>query len=837
MNEFSNNTENEKSPLDALKDRIKSIQSGETADKKPTDFVGFVVDTDEEAAEADVAKTQETAEEKDISNPLPPAPDFIGEEDDTPSNKSKLSFLKRMRRFTTNDKGEDALEEMEKPSYELETVDEILKTEEKVQEEDEKPAYELETVDEILGIDTEDKSEDAKDTVQAEEDREPEEIHSDEKAMEEPAENIKGYISDIDKPEETDTIKDKPATSDTATIRFTPVTDTGSDKPVLKVETITNQFDISGEFTERPVSDEDTISDYEEDDFDTFVPKEEINDRKDEKLFLHKFAIKKRNLFLSSILCGVLLFVLLIFLMPSIYASFYSGSSALLIASTAILLVMVLLNCEMFTSFAKVIKGEPSFDLCAALASLSTLALSVFSCIKGENCFTVIVVCAFMLLIRIISRFYDVSIKQGNLKIISVQRPKKAVSLINDDPTTIVMAKNSIEGKVMIATSRQTDRVADFMKYSSYKPKTFEKSSILIAVSLSLAVVAAIIAGLIKHSVTESLYVSSAILCAAAMPVVFLLDVLPLRSAATRLNRIGAMLNGYAGADKINQANAVVIKTEDIFPHGSVVLKDMKVLANNNVDDIILRAASLTDAVSSPLSNIFKQIAKTNAAYDVPPSDTVKYEKRLGISGWVDDKLMFIGNRTLLQAHGIEVPDLEYDREILRKGFFPVYVATDNKACLLLVIKYKVNHAVTKQLKSAADLGITLLVENTDPNVTNEMICDYFDLYEDSVLVMNVTGANAHKEATMPCEETSAPAAFRGTSMSLLQIMCSAARIKKSNILLTVLYVIAAVIGTIYFIYGSFLGDVTIAERGLTVLIFELAATAVSLAAFMIKKP
>lgn len=31
----------------------------------------------------------------------------------------------------------------------------------------------------------------------------------------------------------------------------------------------------------------------------------------------------------------------------------------------------------------------------------------------------------------------------------------------------------------------------------------------------------------------------------------------------------------------------------------------------------------------------------------------------MGISGWVDNKLLFVGNRTLMEAHGIEVPSVE----------------------------------------------------------------------------------------------------------------------------------------------------------------------------------
>ena len=810
-------SEEEKSPLELLKERMKNIQSGvpdsNTAEVTP----GFTIMTDDAKDEdsdifAKPINVPLPLDEKEDQNKTAKEP--VIEENETIDVKNEdTSFSDRMRRFTTNEKGED-VSKQEKPLYTLQSVDEILgKTESNEIDDEIEPPF--------------DYFEDKKET---------EETSLAEEVTEEKPDDYKGFISDIDvKNDEENEVADKPVNSNTATIRFTPVSINGGENTSMKVDRMTHQFDLGEEFTEKPAYDDTAITDIANNDFDTYIPKAEINDRKDEKTFLRDFAVKKRNNFLASVLGGIILFVMTVFLIPGIYTSLEDGSLGLSVASTVMLGIMAVINGDMVKSVVKTVHGEFTHDFCALLAAFSTILLSVFSIIKGENAFPIILVCTFILFIRAISKFYDVSNAYGNLKVISVPRPKKGVALINDDATTLAMARGSIEGKVMVASAKPTDRISDFMKYTTYKQENSAKISIVVAVSVSLAIVTGILSGIMTGSVTRAFYISSTILCIGALPIAFLIDVLPLKSAATRLNRIGAMLTGYIGADKINEANAVVVRTEDIFPHGSVILKDMKVLSNCNVDDIILRAASLTEAVRSPLSNILKQIASTNAAYDVPPSDTVKYEKQLGISGWVNDELMFIGNRTILQAHGIDVPELKFDHQILKNGYFPVYIANNNMPCVVLIIKYKAEPAISKQLRTAAELGITILVDNTDPNITKDMICDSFDLYEDSVLIMNGAGVSAHNVATSPVSEYSAPAAYRGNSISLLQIMSSAAKVKKSNILLTVLYIISAVIGIVYFIYGAFLGSAP--EQGLTVLIFELAATAISLAAFLFRKP
>lgn len=208
----------------------------------------------------------------------------------------------------------------------------------------------------------------------------------------------------------------------------------------------------------------------------------------------------------------------------------------------------------------------------------------------------------------------------------------------------------------------------------------------------------------------------------------------------------------------------------------------------------------------------------------------------MGISGWVDNKLLFVGNRTLMEAHGIEVPSVETDRKILRNGYFPVYVATENKACALLAVQYNVRPDISRELRRISALGVTMLINSSDPNMTEEMICDYMGLYEDSVKVMSAAGCHMYKNAVTYAPDVSAPAAYKGNPIGLAAIINAASKIKKSNILFTVLYVLSAVIGTVLFAYASFAGSGTLIS-GTAVLFYGLICTAVSLILYLTQKP
>ena len=428
------------------------------------------------------------------------------------------------------------------------------------------------------------------------------------------------------------------------------------------------------------------------------------------------------------------------------------------------------------------------------------------------------------------------SVMLSNLKQIATPNSKKAISLIMDEATTFAMAKDAIIGDVLVATPLTTETVTDFMKYSKFGKFMNGKLPIVTAISLGLALICGLAGASLFGETIYGIYTAAAVLCITASPIIFLIESMPLNSAAKRLNPKGAMIAGKTAAERLEMANAVVLTSNDLFPVGTVTLHSMRVLSENPIDDTIVRAASLTDAVNSPLTNIFKEIAGTNADYSLPDSDTVKYEDRLGISGWVDDELLFIGNRTLMEAHNIAVPDVKVDKKILERGYFPVYIASGNKAMALIIVQYSADPNVVYELRKITDAGVTLLVSNCDPNITSDMICDYLGLYSDSVRIMSNAGIHMYKNAVMPTETCSAPATFKGKPINFISVMNCASGIKKSITLLNILYVLALCFGLVMFAYLSFSGGAAPLSAG-TIILYELGIILFTLLIYQAFKP
>lgn len=747
------------------------------------------------------------------------------------------TLLEKCRPFILDGEGDDSAMKSA-PTYKLESVAEILNNESQKALDRLSQKYDITFDDLSKQSETKKPERDFKPIEDIKPERDVfEDLISSSSKISQVQTNVSSIISDIDSSVPSAKTKE-PDPHSTATIKFTPVSDE-SNTTRISISSQTRSIDLTGELTSLPDSaSEETENEVqlEQTEFEEYIPDKEFSDEKDAKRFLRELSLKKRSAFLRAVFSLILLLLLAAARLPFMSGILLAHTKTANIIFTAVLGIITLINADMFKSLPKILSRRSNPDICASAAALSVLAYGVTAVFKNEIALDLIILGAFVLAVRALCSFFTAAYMLEGFKQIASPSPKRAVKLISDQAVTFAMAKNAIEGDVLAAAPQRTNHIDGYMKHSTFRIFLAGKLPFITVISILLSIIVGFACTSYFDGIVYGFYSAAAIQCFAALPVIFMLDSLPLYSSAKRLSKMGAVIAGKTGAEKIENANAAVLNADELFPSGTVQLHQMKLLSDNSIDDTIIRAASLSDALSSPLSPIFKKIAGTGGNVVLPDSDTVKYEDRMGISGWVDNKLLFIGNRTLMEAHGIEVPSVEVDRKILRQGLFPVYVATENKACALITVRYTVRPDIARELRRVSALGVTMLINSSDPNMTEEMICDYFGLYEDSVKVMSAAGCHMYKNAVTPTESCFAPAAYKGNPMGLAAIISNAGKIKKSNLLLTVLYVISSVLGAVLFAYMSFDGSGSLMS-GAAVLLYCLISTVVSYILYLTQKP
>ena len=821
--------------LDSLKKRMLENTANTESEPKPAEEKS----TPAEEEEFDLSAFSESFNKVKREKQSNPSVAEKAPEPKEPTESEEPSLLEKCRPFILDgEEGESAMESA--PTYRLESVAEILNSESKRALDKLSQKYEI-SFDDLGKYSVEAEPEAPKPDEEPKSNKAPEneafeDLISSLSRVGQVQTNV-SVISDID-PSAPQKEPETPDIHNTATIKFTPVADVNNTSRI-SVSSRTRPIDLTGELTGLPeagAEEPENEVQLEQSEFEEYIPKEEFSDEKDAKRILRQLSVKKRSAFLRTVFSGLGLILLCVAKLPFMSEILLARTMVVNIICTAVLGIITVINADMFKSLPKIFSRHSNPDVLSVTASVSVIAYGITAVFKNEIALDLILLGAVILFVRALSSFWNAGYMLAGFKQISLSSPKRAVKLIGDQAVTFAMAKNAIEGDVLAAAPQRTKHIDSYMKYSTFRIVLSGKLPVITVISLLLSVVVGLACTAYFDGVLYGFYSAAAIQCFAALPVIFMIDNLPLYSSAKRLAKMGAMIAGKTGAERVENANAAVFSADELFPSGTVQLHRLQVLSDNSIDDTIIRAASLTEAMRSPLAPIFKKIAGTGGNTVLPDSDTVKYEDRMGISGWVDDKLLFIGNRTLMEAHGIEVPSVELDRKILRQGLFPVYVASQDKACALITVSYTVREDIAKELRRVSALGVTMLINSSDPNMTEEMICDYFGLYSDSVKVMSAAGCHMYKNAVTPTPSYSAPAAYKSNPLGLAAIISNASKIKKSNLLLTVLYVISAVLGSVLFAYMSFDGSGSL-MGGTTVLFYSLISAVVSYILYLTQKP
>lgn len=204
------------------------------------------------------------------------------------------------------------------------------------------------------------------------------------------------------------------------------------------------------------------------------------------------------------------------------------------------------------------------------------------------------------------------------------------------------------------------------------------------------------------------------------------------------------MLIGWEAVREFGSLHAVAVDAQDLFPSESVLLHGIKTFSGARIDEALLEAAAVSIAAGGPLAGVFRRVIE-NKTDMLPPVDTLVYEQDMGLSGWVGGRRVLVGNRRLLENHGVDVPSRDYENRYAKDGRQLVYLSTAGELSAMFVVSYIADEGIAQSLHSMEKAGLTLLVRTCDPNVTESLICGTFDMDSYYVEVMGVTAGRAYE--------------------------------------------------------------------------------------------
>lgn len=343
------------------------------------------------------------------------------------------------------------------------------------------------------------------------------------------------------------------------------------------------------------------------------------------------------------------------------------------------------------------------------------------------------------------------------LEFAAVRNDRTAVMNVDNLPSLSELIREGTSRGKNIVYGVRTRRLSDYNVYAAEEDFCEHFMNKLSPYICILALIAAVVGGIIGTSVWTALSCLCAVL-AVGTPVGRLICInLPLERASGRLLRSGVMLNGWAAVDEFGSTNTIAVSSEQLFPQGTVRLLKTNRIGDTPIAETMLYAGSVVNAVGGPLARIFGELVSASRSA-LPAAQDVRYEDGLGVFGWVEDRPVLVGNRQLLVNHGCDIPSLAYEAR-LKDGDCrsTVYVAISGKLRAVMLVEYSAEKPQTAALRRLFENGIALLVYTCDPNISDKLIADVFGVPRRMVSILGTKAGSAYDSLTHITKET-APA-------------------------------------------------------------------------------
>lgn len=367
-----------------------------------------------------------------------------------------------------------------------------------------------------------------------------------------------------------------------------------------------------------------------------------------------------------------------------------------------------------------------------------------------------------------------------------------------------------------IADSRTYDPASGFLHW--YLPITTGISFVAAALYLILN---GITSGVTAFSLFCGMLVMST-----PVPLLFTLYT-SLSTVSRKAREQGTAIAGYRAVESFGNLHAVALDAMELFPENSVQLHGIKTFSGTRIDEAILDAASVSIRAGGPLSHVFRRmiLGKVDMLHEV---DTLVYEQDMGLSGWISGRRILIGNRRLLDNHGIDIPSRDYEERYAKNGRQLVYLSIAGELSAMFVVSYVADAGVRRVLKSMTDRHITLLIRTCDQNITEELVTSVFALNGFYVELLNAPAGRSF-ETLVSGTSAAEPAQIVSEKGSLGMMMAFARcrRLRSGVRLFAVLQSLLGLLGLTLAATSAFFGAALYpALYAMEILAFSAAASA-----------
>ena len=425
---------------------------------------------------------------------------------------------------------------------------------------------------------------------------------------------------------------------------------------------------------------------------------------------------------------------------------------------------------------------------------------------------------------------------KDNFRFVSSKGQKYAAKIYNNEYVAGKMLSGTAADKALIAYQHKTGFPSNFLKISYAPDPSEDLASKLAPITSVIAVVIALLYGIVKLSFAGAINTLS-LIAALAIPVSTLLAVnFPVRRLCKTLLGYGSMLAGYPSIKQFCDSTAIMIDANELFPTDCIELEGIKTYEEYNVDESLLCGIAILKEAQNPLANAFDSVI-SETGESLPEVESVLYEDELGLVGWINGERILVGSRNLMDKYRVETPTPEYEERYTSKGRQVTYISRAGRLVAMVVTNYHADQELQAELQRAETNGISFLIRTTDFNITDDLVARLYGLFYRSIKVLPTGLGHVLKEAQSATEETSRSYLITGgKTAALARAISGSVKIKSNISLAIIIQLIAIILGILISAMLTLYADIGV-MGSLEVLIYTLFWAVAAIVAPAVQKP
>lgn len=466
------------------------------------------------------------------------------------------------------------------------------------------------------------------------------------------------------------------------------------------------------------------------------------------KKYILKDLKKSRTEFTVSLFVTAAMFILFCF-----KGKFAATTAEMSAGETGAERVFALLNLLLFSGVLFVCRDilkagllplkklKVSADTSLALACVVTafqavlvLIAPVFFFTQSLNVYTLLATLA--LTLNACGRYLTAKRAKSNFAFVISSFNKYTARFYHDPRMTAKILSNTSIKSSKIVFQKRTNFLKNFIKltYADDEGENMSVKFVLPATVISVTV--SIIYAVLSKSFMGAFSVLSVMLCMAVPLCCRLLGALPTYQLSKNALKNQAMVVGYPAVEHFSDSCAIMIDAKELYPEGSVHMNGIKTFSGRKIDDALFAAAAVMVNAGGAMAGMFDGIIQGKKEDVLPPVESLVYEDEKGLIGWVNNERVLVGNRFLLEKHGIEPPSMSYEKKYRSNGDEILYLATSGELVAMFIIGYSANRRVMDALRRMESNGMSLLIRTVDVNITPERISRDFGIYHETVKIL-----------------------------------------------------------------------------------------------------